>query len=363
MIVSDLFGDERYFADSDAFWALQTAAVEEAKQGYIAAGWGEVVTLEIGAASYAWSHIKTPKKRGGKVFVAITADGEVSFHEGWLDEKEARRRAKADAKTDLAEAGNTSATDRPELTAAMRNYLGLHRHAAVRAELLGRSGLVLRLAVAHIIARSSLWKVEVEPQRADSDAVAQSLAASKAQAAFAEERRQVLALLGLDGGEEERSAVACRRPDFCDRPDIEEVMKTLVALDEADVLRILTFVMAETLEAHSAVVEGLGADLRTDMRDWWKPESLFFDLLRDKRAINAMLAEVAGPNTAEAHSTSTAKVQKNIIADCLSGDGRAKVEGWLPRCMAFPAGSYLDQVEETGNASVQHETGDLSEAA
>lgn len=362
-IVSDLFGEERYFADTDAFWTLQTLAVEEAKQGYLAAGWGEVVTLEVGAGFYAWSHVKTPRKRGGKVFIAITADGEVSVHEGWLDEKEARRRAKADAGTELAEAEGARPSERSELTAVMRNYLGLHRHAAVRAELLGNQSLALRLAVAHIIAGSSLWKVEAEPQRADSDAIAGSLAASKAQAAFAEERRHVLALLGSNGGEEGRSTVASRRHDFCDRADIEDVMRTLIALDEAGVLRVLTFVMAETLEAHSAVVESLGTDLRTDTRNWWEPESLFFDLLRDKRAIKAMLAEVAGPNTAEAHEASTAKVQKKIIADCLSGDGRAKVEGWLPRYMAFPAGSYLDQAEETGSASAHHETGGLTTIA
>ena len=42
-------------------------------------------------------------------------------------------------------------TLKPELTKAMQNYLDLHRHAAVRTELLGHQGIALRLAVAQII--------------------------------------------------------------------------------------------------------------------------------------------------------------------------------------------------------------------
>ena len=105
-------------------------------------------------------------------------------------------------------------------------------------------------------------------------------------------------------------------------------------------LRILAFVMAETLAAHSPVVDTLGQLLGTNMHGWWTPDEPFFNLLRDKEAINAMLREVAGEVTANAHVASTAKVQKKIIADCLTGDGRTKVEGWLPRYMGFPAGGY-----------------------
>jgi ParB family transcriptional regulator, chromosome partitioning protein len=37
-------------------------------------------------------------------------------------------------------------------------------------------------------------------------------------------------------------------------------------------------------------------------------------------------------------------VQRQIIRDCLAGaNGRAKVEHWLPRWMAFPPASYTDR--------------------
>lgn len=81
----------------------------------------------------------------------------------------------------------------------------------------------------------------------------------------------------------------------------------------------------------------------TDMRGWWEPDEAFFSLLRDKAAINAIVREVAGDRTADAHTASTAKVQKKIVADSLAGyNGHDKVEGWLPRYMAFPASGYTE---------------------
>ena len=37
--------------------------------------------------------------------------------------------------------------------------------------------------------------------------------------------------------------------------------------------------------------------------------------------------------------TETAKVQK-IVHDCLQGEGRERVDGWVPRYMAFPVDHY-----------------------
>ena len=63
--------------------------------------------------------------------------------------------------------------------------------------------------------------------------------------------------------------------------------------------------------------------------------------MRDKPAINTMVAEVAGKRAAQAHAASTAKVQKDVIKACLSGaNGRTKVDGWMPRYMRFPMQGY-----------------------
>jgi len=53
-----------------------------------------------------------------------------------------------------------------------------------------------------------------------------------------------------------------------------------------------------------------------------------------------MLAEVAGKEAADANVSETARTQRQIIRDCLSGEGRDKAEGWVPRYMAFAEASY-----------------------
>jgi ParB family chromosome partitioning protein len=219
----------------------------------------------------------------------------------------------------------------------MRNYLGLHRHAAVRTELLDHPAIALRLAVAHIIAGSSLWKVEAEPQRPATEAIAASLRHAKAQSVFAVVRDAAAAQLGMEA----EGNITRSHSSYSETPSLEDIFIALTNMLDDEVLRILTFVMAETLAAHSPIVDALGAFLSVDMKKWWSPDETFFSLLRDKNAINAMLREVAGDITADAHVASTAKVQKKIIADCLSGEGRIKVEYWLPRYMQFPAGTYL----------------------
>lgn len=343
-IVSDLFEDERYIADANAFWSLQNAAIAEKRNAYIDAGWQEVVILDMGERFATWEHVKCLKKHGGKVFVAIAPNGEVAFHEGWLTEKEARRREKAkaggagDSGSGDGGSGNggTSAIGRPELTKPMQNYLGLHRHAAVRTELLARPELAIRLVAAHMIAGSGLWTVGAEQQRAENEAIRKSVSTSAAVSGFAEEGARIRTLLGIDAKDERPVA----HQGLHSGRSLARIFQTLLDLDDASVMRVLTYVMGETLEAHTGIVETLGLLLSTDMRHWWQPDVAFFDLLRDKAAITEIVREVAGSVTADAHVTSTAKVQKQIVIDSLSGNGRAEVEGWLPRYMAFPSAGY-----------------------
>lgn len=220
------------------------------------------------------------------------------------------------------------------MTKAMRNYVDLHRHAAVRAALLTRPKVALRLMVAHAIAGSGLWQVSPDPQRAESEANAESIAASTAHAAFAEERKAILVLLGMD---EETANVA---QPMCG-VNVEDVFVRLNELSDKDVLRSAAFVMAETLEAGSRAVEVAGVHLAVDMTARWQPDEAFFALLREKALINPMLAEVAGAHIANARIAEKAQTQKQVLHDCLLGaDGRGKSEPWSPRWMRFPAGNY-----------------------
>jgi ParB family chromosome partitioning protein len=118
------------------------------------------------------------------------------------------------------------------------------------------------------------------------------------------------------------------------------VFARLLALTDEAVLKVLTLAMAETLASGSPLVEAAGVVVKSDAVRWWTADDTFLDLIRDRVAVNAMLDEVAGKAVADANLSETAKIQKKIIQDCLTGEGRDKVEGWVPRYMAFPPGHY-----------------------
>lgn len=330
-IVSDLFGEASYFDDPEQFWVLQNAAIGARRDALQADGWPDVTVLDVGQRWFTWEHVAASKEDGGRVYVEVRETGEVAFHEGFITCKEHQRRQR---NADASENGDSAASERPELTKAAENYLALHRHAAVRHALLARPDMALRLVVAHAIVGSNCWRVLPDPQPAEKEATAESLAASKAQAGFAVERSAILDLLEMPA---DRTSLV--RPNGDDHSLVVLVAR-LLTLSDADVLRVLALVMAESLDNDSSVVEALGAHLTIEMAEYWEPEETFFDLLRDKAAINAMLREVGGKYTADANLSATVKVQKQIIRDYLTGEGRTCVEGWLPRYMQFPFKSY-----------------------
>lgn len=329
----DLFGDEVYFDDAAKFWTLQNQAIAEAKERYLADGWGEVVLLDVGNWWPQWQYESTSKDDGGRVYVQITKSGEVTFHEGYVTEKEAKRKqAKEDGATPSPKA---------EITKAMQNYLELHRHSAVRAELLGHSGIALRFAVTQIIAGSDNFQARADSQKANTGVTKDSLATNKAEDVFALERQAVRELLGY--AENETETVASLKDEWHRVTKLEEIFAKLVVLDDESVTRILTFVIAETLPSGSAMVEVLGNRLNVNMADHWQPDDTFFDLLRDKQAINEMLKHIGGKSVADGNVTATAKVQKQIIKDYLDGTRTLKDKDWQPHYMKFPMQAYTDK--------------------
>jgi len=333
-IVTDLFGEGGYFEDAQAFWDLQNAAIAAKRESLLAEGWEAVTILETGARFWSWEHVPVTKDEGGHVFIEVFESGEVNIHEGYLTEKAYRQRQRKNAGGD--EGDQDATPDRPELTKAAQNYLHLHRHAAVRHALLAHPGAALRLMLAHVIVGSSLWRVEPEPLRADKEQTAESLKACKAESLFAEERKAVLGLLGLP--EDGASVVRGNTDDV----RLVRLFAALLKLSDEQVMRVLAFIMAETLEAGTATVEALGTHLAVYMRAYWQPDAAFLDLLRDKGAINAMLADIGGKEVAEGNLTATAKVQKKIIGDFVTGEGRPRAEGWLPAYMEFPFQAYTE---------------------
>lgn len=340
-IIADLFGDERYFADSDAFWTAQLAAVEERRSRFLDDGWSEVVVLPKGEYFREWEHRHAAKRKGSRVYFEVRDSGEVDIHEGYVTAKEAARLEKGE-KIEAA-----PKVLRPELTSRMQTYVDLHRHAAVRAELTGHPAVALRLMVAHAIAGSHLWNVRVQPQSAKDDDVRESVEVSRAEAVFDEKRRAVLALLGFDA---EEPTVTGGNP-----MSLADLFQRLLDLPDRAVMDVIAIVMGETLSAGSAAVEAVGLHIGIDMTAWWNADDAFFDGLRDKEVLTALVAEVGGAEVAAANAKEKGATLKAIVRDHLDGsNGRTKVEGWVPKWMTFPPAAYTER-DGVGTGTAQIE--------
>lgn len=331
-VVTDLFGEEGYFADADAFWAAQIAAVEERKAALLAEGWADVVIVPVTGHFASWEYERADKRKGGKVYIQLRRDGEVVFHEGYLSRAEAaaaQRRARGkDADTKPA---------RPEMTATLASYVDLHRHAVVAALLASTPAQALRVMVAHAIAGSPLWSVRPADTASRNEAIAASLAAAPATHALAEQRRVVLALLGMDA---ERASLCQDRYGS----DLIPVLHRLLALSDAEVMQVLALVMAETLSPGSEAVEYCGEHCAIDMAAHWQADEAFLGLLRDKEVMLAILAETGGAAVASANASEKGRAIKGLIWDHVAGaNERNKCERWVPRWMGFPPAAYTER--------------------
>ncbi|RYD59955.1 MAG: chromosome partitioning protein ParB [Sphingomonadales bacterium] len=333
-LVADLFGEDAYFAEADDFWAKQDEAIEARRAAYLEAGWREVVVVPRGEWFHAWQYEKTPKRKGGRVYIDVQQSGEVTFHEGYVTNREARAKATTSNAGDES-AGSDAKPARAEITANLGTYVDLHRHAATRAALICHPGIALRLMVAHAVVGSPLWAVRPEPQATRDEGVSLSLAESKAEAEFDLARLKVLRLLGLS---EDEPRVTGGNGDT---HGLVGLFLRLVGLGDEDVMAVLAVVMGETLHAGSAAVDAVAAQIGIDMARYWQADEALFALIRDREVLVAMLGEVAGARTAEANAKEKGKTLKTILRAHLDGaDGREKVEGWVPRWLAFPPSAY-----------------------
>ena len=122
---------------------------------------------------------------------------------------------------------------------------------------------------------------------------------------------------------------------------VTDLFRRLLTLSDDEVLGVLAIVIGESLASESAAVEVVELHLSIDMASLWSADDALFELVRDKVVLVAMVAEVAGPEVAAANTGEQGKTLKAIIRDCLGGaNGRAKVEGWVPGWLRFPAVAY-----------------------
>lgn len=188
----------------------------------------------------------------------------------------------------------------------------------------------LRLLIAHAVAASGNWKVTPDSRRADGDAVRGSVTGSEAEALFAKEAKAVRKLLAPAFDEDASEDQVAGQGGF-DGDLTLRVFQRLLKLKDADVGRIGAFVMAETLAVGSPVTEAYGEQAKVNLRTHWTPDAAFFDLLRDRGAVNAMLAEVSGQKAADRMVSAKLKDQRAALAKAAEGTD------WCPGWMRFPA--------------------------
>lgn len=338
-LVTDLFGEETFFDDSAQFWTLQNQAIAAWRDRLLADGWTQVVVLETGNYFRSWEHQRTGKKEGGWVLLLPHHTGEVVCHEGYLPLKEARRQARPAAGTDAAnEAPKATRSEAPQ---ALQNYVALHKGAALRYALTQHPALALRLAVASLIGGAENWSVRGDRTRPHHAAIEASIQASAAHAFFQDERQAVrpwlagkvesadapeptdTALIGYGQGEH-RTA---------------EVFTRLLDLSDAQVLKTLAVIVGEALVAGSGLAERLGVLLRLDLREFWRPDDAFVELLTDKEALTHIAAELGATPSGKA----TVADLRGQIRRRLKGEGCQPVTDWLPRYLQFPTRAYTNR--------------------
>ena len=107
-------------------------------------------------------------------------------------------------------------------------------------------------------------------------------------------------------------------------------------MSDEEVLTVLASVMARTLEAGNGIVEAVLHVCGTNLPKAWKPDEVFFDLTKDKRAINAMIADIATSSLADSCRTDTGKAQKQVLANRIAGEGCKANPDWRPGWMQVP---------------------------
>ncbi len=328
-ILDDLFGDHGQFEDANLFWEHQSAAIAAKIEGYTSRGWKDVVVLERGAYFNSWDYVKRTKKQGGKVFVSLRYCGDVEFHEGYVTSAEHRKAvAHKNGKSEPAPI-------KPEMSGPMATYLALHRHSAARTALLDHPQIALRLTVAHMVAGSALWDIRPHQARSAKSEILESVIAAPVSMRLGDEETTIAELFETHGI---TFGLRCNGDDY----RLCEVFAALLKMNEVEVLRVLTFVMTETLEAGGAAVEAVAHVTGCETEKQIPLDEVFWDLLRDKRAINAMVAEIASETTAQAALTDTAKAQKQIVRNRIKGHGcETPQPDWRPGWMMTPPLSYV----------------------
>jgi ParB family chromosome partitioning protein len=340
-IVTDLFGEQGYFQDADLFWQHQNRAIADHIEALKADGWTSVTLLERGVYFERYEHGKRDKDAGGKVYIQLGHDGSVETYEGWLPKADIKKIDRILGVGEGAVNDSNITTAKPEMSGPVAEYIRLHRHAATTAALLDHPSVALRLVVTHMLVGSCRWRVEPQRTASRKESTTESVEQSVSAVRVAEERQAVFNLLGLTEPEPYYGT-----PSRLATNDFAHVFASLLTQDDATVTRVMTLAMSLTLCADEDIVEAVATVVQPDTANLWTPDDTFFDILRDKRVINAMLKDVGGNRFADGLISETGTTQKTALRNRLDpkivGNETAQPD-WRPRWMQTVPAHYLDR--------------------
>src|SRR3546814_19310096 len=85
-------------------------------------GWADAIILPPSEHFSTWEYEKAGKRKGGRVYIDVRSNGEVTIHEGYVSAKEAARLAKAEVTVTDAK------PTRPAGNATRQIYIDLHKN-------------------------------------------------------------------------------------------------------------------------------------------------------------------------------------------------------------------------------------------
>jgi len=63
--IADLFGEDRYVADADAFWTAQNAEIEVRRAAFVEQGWADAIIVPPSDHFSTWEYEKAGSARAG----------------------------------------------------------------------------------------------------------------------------------------------------------------------------------------------------------------------------------------------------------------------------------------------------------
>jgi ParB family transcriptional regulator, chromosome partitioning protein len=343
-IRNDLFGatDTGLFMDVELFWKTQNAAIAARRDAYLANGWKQVVLFEPGKVYRQWDYTAVTKVRGGEVHIVVEQNGAVTVHEGRGTHAQASAalRSEAVASTgDAAGVGEPMAVEpdakRPELTVPLANYVDNVRLTLVRAALLNKPKMAMRVLLTQLLAGVTA-NLKAHPQ-IDQQITPQIVATmDKMEAAkvFAAAQKDARALVGLKARDPQHGVSVTGAIGVHDKR-FAKLFAHVMALSDKEVAQLLTVITGELLGLGTALVDQVGTALEIDTTKHWTADDGLFDLITSREISMLALEDVGGKETVDANISATGKQMRDLIKMVVA-DGTT----WCPPWLQFPARQY-----------------------